>query len=114
MDRVQMRSLVRAVTMDGALSPRDVFWTTESRAQHYIENKIAVPVGVGPGETKPLAAEETKEKKSSDVEMAGLQTDSAPLNESGKVESLSASHPAQASQNTVTSRRSLLTLPKRK
>lgn len=118
MDQVQLRSLGKAVTMDGTLSANQIFWTSRAHAEHYIANRIAVPVGeVGPTETKPSIASEVKEvleKKFLPEGKDGPSTDSQELRESGTDQSLSVSQAAQASQNTVISKRSVLTLPKRK
>jgi len=107
-----MRSLVRAETMIGGLEPRQVFWCNEVQAQHFITHRIAELIApIGPTEIKP--AEPAEVKKFSPEEQAGQSTASAPSNASGKDKPLSASQPDPAS-TTTTSRRSLLTLPKRK
>jgi hypothetical protein len=87
---VQMRALVRAQTIDGAFKPRQVFWTTPVRAQHYIENRIAeyIAPAVLPQEQPMGGPQEIK--KSFLVEPDGPLTDSAESTESGKGEPLSA------------------------
>lgn len=77
----QMRALVRGVIPEGAIKPREIFWTTEARARHYIENRIAEPI-VGPGERPAAGPQETKpqeplEKKSSSAAPDGRSTASA-------------------------------------
>lgn len=113
MDKVQMRGLVRAETMDGPLSPRQVFWTTPERARHYVDNRIAELIAppAGPKETPEVVI--TEAKKYSPAVTGGPSIGSAQSAESGKDAQSSASPQAQASA-TITSKPYTLSLPKRK
>lgn len=116
---VQMRALVRAETMDGGLRPRQVFWTTPAKAHHYIQHRIAElwsAQAVGPSEIKPLQPEEVKAepvKKSSSDATGTPSTDSVSLNADGRTSQSFASRLGQV-LTTGKSKRSVLTLPKRK
>lgn len=96
---VQMRSLGRSLTIDGALKPRQVFWTTPERARHYIDNHVAEYIAplVLPQEQPMGGPQEIK--KSSPEPQAGPSTDSAESIESGKDALSSAAPVAPASQN---------------
>lgn len=108
---VQMRAMVRAQTIDGAVKPRQVFWTTPERARHYIDQGIAqyISVPVLPSEQPTGGPQETK-KYSPDL-TDGQSIDSAVSKESGKEEPSSVAPPDQAS--TSNNQRSL-TKPFRK
>ena len=111
---VQMRWLVNGESMDGAMRRRRVFWCSEAHARHYLEHRLAELIAA-PSEIKPAAPSEVKEVKKSFVEEpAGLSTDSAESNESGKRKPLSVSQPETASTTVTQRMRSVLTLPKRK
>ena len=111
---VQMRSLVRAETMVGGLKPRQVFWCNEAQAQHFIQHRIAELIAppAGPKETPMIEVAETK--KSFVEESAGRLTDSQPSTEHGKGQPQSVLQPARALTETTTSKRSMLSLPKRR
>lgn len=104
-DLVQMRGLVRAESMVGAIKPGRIFWCTQAQALHFIEHRIAILAGAveaKPQETKPaepsvLKTEEPEPKKSSVEEPAGPSTASVELSASGQNEQPSASLPDTAS-----------------
>jgi hypothetical protein len=130
-DYVQMRALVKSITMVGALTRGQIFWCSERHAQHFIENNIAEIVEPGslleppekrlknPDEIKAyLDGFESREagiseaKKSSSENQPTQSTDSQESNAPGEAEPQSASPQAQASQ-PIKSKPSTLTLPKR-
>jgi hypothetical protein len=96
-DLVQMRSLVRAETMDGALKPRQIFWCSRAHAEHYLQNRIAEVAQSLAGPKETPAAGPTELKKSLPEESAGLLTDSAPLPEHGTEPLLSVQQAAPVS-----------------
>lgn len=131
-DPVQMRALVKAITMDGPLAPRQIFWCSASHAEHYVQHNIAEIVTeeelTRPSQNRQLTPTEIKEyteefqareagiaaaKKSSSESLQTPSTDSQESSEHGAAEPPSASQPAQASQ-PIKSQGSTLTLPHRK
>lgn len=112
-DTVQMRALVRCESLDGGLEPKKIFWCSRAHAEHYIQNRIAELIAPPAGPKETPTVEPTELKKSLPVESAGLSTDSQPSGASGREPQQSASRVDPAS-TTTTSRRSLLSLPKRK
>lgn len=90
-----MKSLIRGIIPEGRVRPGAVFWTTEARAQQYIRDRIAEPIGE-PVEAAQAHPAEPAEKKPSSAAPDGRSTDSPKSGEHGTAQPFIASLPGRA------------------